>query len=183
MIYIEYYKHIKFRLPQYLCGVITGFMMHKATSSRRSNPSTYGIAVGWILSIGFMLTHVFYRLYPQYSAVGRTIYDSVFRELWAASICWIIYACHQLQSGGLLRRFLNQSSWQPLSKICLSVYLTHYLYIFLTCMNLKELQWVETWWQIHIHIGDIFISFFIATIFYLVVEAPTVRLVQLFVIG
>lgn len=151
--------------------------MHTSTV-RKSKLKQQTIALCWILSVGFLLSHIFYQLKPGNSETAKFIYDSVYRELWTCAICWIIYACHHLQSGKLLRTFLSQDFWQPLSKICLSVYLTHYLYIYLTHFNQKQLQWIDIWWEIHIHIADVLISFVIGGLFYLMIEAPTSRFVK-----
>lgn len=174
---MAHYKNPLYRLSQYLCGIFTGFLMYTG-NNQRSTINNKQIIVGWILSIGYLTTNYVYILIPS-GLIAHNVYNSISRDLWAASICWIIYACHHLRSGGYFRSFLSQNFWQPLSKICLSVYLSHYLYLQLTYMNQKDIQWVDMWWQIHIHIADIFISFFIGTIFYLVIEAPTVQVVQL----
>lgn len=138
----------------------------------------YFILTGWTLSLGFMLTHVFYPLRPS-SVIGGSIYESMHRDLWAASICWIIFACHQLNSGGVLRSFLSSVYWQPLSKLCLSTYLIHFVYILLSHLNLKELHWVNTWGQFPIYIADIGISTVLGTLFFLMIEAPTAGIIQL----
>jgi peptidoglycan/LPS O-acetylase OafA/YrhL len=110
---------------------------------------------------------------------GRFFYVSISRELWAASICWIIFACHQLKSGGALRRLLSNPLWQPFSKLCLSVYLVHFIYIELTQYDRTQSGPINVWWEIHIHIGDIFISLLFGTIFYLMLEAPAARIIQM----
>lgn len=168
------YEQVPYRLGQYLVGIYTGYIIQ---ISKHQKLNKFIIFLGWTLSLGFLTTHIFHILR---ATVGAFLYDSVQRELWACSICWIIYACHILKSGGFVRRMLSQAFWQPLSKLCLSIYLTHYLYIYLTKFNQKDIQYVDTWWQIHIHIGDIIISFFLGGLFYLIVEAPASKLAKLF---
>lgn len=173
-----WYKQTQYRLAQYLIGTLTGYIIY---TSRKSQLPRIVIFFGWLLSIGFLVSHVFYRLRPSHSVVGRILYDSLYREFWTASICWIVFACHQLKSGGVFRTFLSHRFWQPLSKVCLSTYLIHYIYELLTHLNRKEPTWVNIWWQIHINIADVIISFILGTIFYLIVEAPTVRLTRLLI--
>lgn len=144
-------------------------------SSRQLNK--IAVLTAWVASIWFLNSHIFHCIKND---VGNNFYKSFCRELWSASFCWIIYACHHLKSGGLLREFLSQNFWQPLSKLCLSVYLTHYIYLMMTNYNQKEFQLIGSWWKVHIQIGDIFICFFIGGLFYLIVEAPTAKLVQHF---
>jgi hypothetical protein len=40
-------------------------------------------------------------------------------------------------------------------------------------------RWIGVWWQLHIHIADILISFVLGGIFYLVVEAPTAHAIKI----
>lgn len=138
------------------------------------------VFIGWTLSLSFLGSHIFYNLKYSLPKMGEYFYDSVVREAWACSICWIIFACHHLESGGPIRSFLSCHFWQPLSKMCLSIYLIHFVYIELTVMNEKEHHVANIWWQLHIHIGDVVISSLLGMIFFLLVEAPTNQAVRLF---
>lgn len=159
-----------------MIGVIGGFLIFDRKSS--GNLNRVVVNVFWLMSLGFITSHVFFKLKPVDSRVGRLLYDSVYRELWSCAIAWIVYACHHLKSGAILRCFFSHRLWQPLSKTCLSVYLTHFVYLTLTHYNQKEIQWVNLWWQVHIHIADIVISFFIGFLFFLIVEAPTTNILK-----
>jgi hypothetical protein len=134
----------------------------------------------WLISISFIIFHVYFAnpaFNNQARGHGWHFYDSIYRELWTTSICWIVFACHNLKSGGYFRSFLSSSLWQPFSKLCLSVYLIHFLYIELTMLNRTQNGKVDVWWEIHIHIGDIFMSLLFGTIFYLFVEAPAAQII------
>jgi peptidoglycan/LPS O-acetylase OafA/YrhL len=92
----------------------------------------------------------------------------------------MIFACHKLKSGGILRSFLSSSLWQPFSRLCLSVYLVHYLNIEYTqYFGIIPSTPVNMWWEIHIHFGDIVISLILGTIFHLLVEAPAAKLIDI----
>ena len=100
------------------------------------------------------------------------------RFLWSCAICWIIFACHHLKTGGYIRSFLSLHFWQPLSKLCLSVYLVHYIYInFLETDSFQPLKGFSVFWMIQISAGDILISFFLGALFHVVVEAPITNLI------
>jgi peptidoglycan/LPS O-acetylase OafA/YrhL len=102
--------------------------------------------------------------------------------LWACSVCWIIFACHHLKTGGLIRSFLSHRFWQPLSKLSLSIYLIHYVYI--GYVEMKELQpekGFEFPWIVLISAGDITMSIFFAFFFHLLVEAPIANLINFFI--
>lgn len=145
---------------------------------RKVNQKSCLVVCGWILSLGFICLHILRLLKPS-SKIGGYIYESIYRELWASSICWIIYACHQLKSGGVLRSFLSSNLWQPLSKLCFSTYVIHYIYLDLSNLNQKDLIWLPTCWHIHMYISDIIISFVLGTLFYLIVEAPIGHMIHM----
>lgn len=146
-------------------------------NSRTKSRNIIFVLLGWTLSLGFIYSHMFRPLKPY---IGHYQYEVMYREAWAASICWIIYATHQLHSGWILRSVISSKKWQPLSKLCLSTYLIHYTYLYLTHYNLKEVHWLNAWGQTTVYIGDVVISFVIGGIFYLLIEAPTVKALNLF---
>ena len=164
------------RISEYFIGIIAGYLMHNINASQNSRAlklNRFAVFFGWFLSISYMFIDVYLDPKSHMSQTFSNIYDSVSREAWSCSICWIVFACHHLKSGGLIRTVLSYRSWQPLSKMCLSIYLIHFMYITMTFSNQKEWPKIDTWWQIHIHVGDIFISIALAAIFYIVIEAPT----------
>lgn len=138
------------------------------------------VYLGWTVSFSFAIIHVYFRPYIKNNEI-RGIYGSHSRVLWAAFVCWIIFACHQLKSGGIIRKFLSNVYWQRLSKLCLSIYLVHYVYI-----NISEGFMIKTkdsyyfLWNVHISVGDVTISIVLGTLFYLLIEAPITNLLKLF---
>jgi peptidoglycan/LPS O-acetylase OafA/YrhL len=169
------------RIGEYLVGLVAGYFMYNVNVSGRSLKfNKFATLACWLLSISFMIFHVFLDPKSNFNEKNQQIYDSISKETWACSICWIIFACQYLKSGGFIRKFLSNNLWQPLSKMCLSIYLLHFLYIFMTVSDQKQLQVVEIWWQIHIHIGDVFISLILAAMFYILVEAPTANIIAIF---
>lgn len=161
----EAWRQTHHRAVPYMMGIITGCFIHFG-NNKTVIMNKLLIVLGWTLAVVFLTKPSFIP------------YD-FFREAWAASFCWIIFACHQLKSGSIVRSFLSQSFWEPLSKISLSVYVVHYLYIIISDANQKEIHWFHAWWQIVIYIGDIFVSFTLGTLLYLSVEAPAVKITQL----
>lgn len=150
-------------------GVVTGYIMYYS-QERKPNVKSGLVFIGWTMSLGFLGSHIFYPL-----TSDSVIYESVYRELWAASLCWIIFACHQLNSGGILRFFLSSTLWQPLSRIWLSVYVVSYVYIDLSHLNQKS-GWSNFSWLLYI--VDVLVSFLLGLIFYLFIEGPSIRLSQ-----
>lgn len=163
------------RIGEYFIGIIFGFFLYDfevSTKFRNSLSCQFLTFFCWFLSLAFLASHIYLEPKLFLNQTGQNIYDAVSRDLWALSICWIIFACHHLQSGSIIRTILSLPFWQPLSKMCLSIYLTHFIYIMMTMANFKTRLVVETWWEIHILVGDVFISIAFALIFYIAIEAP-----------
>lgn len=134
----------------------------------------------WALCIGFIYLRTAYDVSPPTSLIPgqyHSQYDAVQRELWACSICWIVFACHKLKSGGIIRRFLSHPSWQPLSKLTLSMYLFHPVYFLFT--NGYYTGNFNFQWIMHLHFGDIVFSIIAATFAFVLIEAPVARLTEI----
>lgn len=139
------------------------------------------ILTAWISAITFLALHVFIKPhYTSHTSLLGFLYESVWRELWTLSICWIVFACQYLESGGIIRWFLSLSLWQPLSRMSLSIYLINFVYIKLTLVNQKSVPDLDSWWQMHIYTADIVLAVIFGGILYLAVEAPTMRLINFF---
>lgn len=177
----DHYFRTHFRLTQYLVGVWLGFLMLKIDSIDciQKIPTIVSL-FGWTMALGFMIFHVYFQPDFYRNQYGHNIYNSTARFLWACSISWIIFSCHHLKSGGLIRSLLSHHFWQPLSKLGLSVYLVHYIYInYVETNSLQPKDGFSLYWIIQISAGDVFISFFLGALFHLFVEAPIGNLIAL----
>lgn len=170
-----------FRLGEFFIGIITGYIMYKKEISEKiekiMKQRKIILLICWFLSIGFFYFHIFkapiYSLSPTFSA----FYKSVDRELWACSICWIVFACHQLKSGWIVKSLLSLPAWQPLSKLTLSMYLLHMPYLYYTIE-----YYPTSYGFLHncmVNFGDIMMSICLALAAYFFVEAPLAKLVNL----
>ena len=136
------------------------------------------LIAAWSLSIGFFWFHIFEVPSLSLSPIVRLIYVSIERELWACSICWIVFACHRLKSGGIIRSFLSHPLWQPLSKLTLSMYLLHQPYFFYSAEDYPAA--FGFLWLMHLHIGDIVFAVSAATFAFVLIEAPVGKLLDIF---
>jgi peptidoglycan/LPS O-acetylase OafA/YrhL len=59
------------------------------------------------------------------------------------------------------------------------VYLIHLTYFYTTSNALKEKSGFGTWWTLHIHIADFVIVTVLGAMLYLLIEAPTVRILEM----
>ena len=169
-----------FRLAEFLVGVITGYIMYSEEISVKLisvMKNQVLLIAGWSLSVGFFWFHIFKIPSLTLSPITRLIYVSIERELWACSICWIVFACHRLKSGGIIRDFLSHPSWQPLSKLTLSMYLLHQPYFMYSTEDYPAA--FGFLWLTHLHIGDIVFALFAAASAYVLIEAPAGKIVEI----
>ena len=118
----------------------------------------------------------------------NTITDHVYKSFYAAThrivftclIGYMIFSFHLLKPSNIIRWFLSHPLWQPLSKLSLSIYLVHYVYIMLSVSNTKQLIFYEFGWLVHVIAGDILMSTIYALMMYLILEAPIAKLIALY---
>jgi peptidoglycan/LPS O-acetylase OafA/YrhL len=171
------YIQTQYQASKYLIGIIAGYAIYKNNKEpKRFNQ--IAVKSAWIFSISVILTSIFTNPKNHFSDFGGIVYDSIQHEVFACAICWIIFACHNLKSGGILRKFLSLDFWQPLSKLCLSVYMVHLIYIMYTMDYGKVSRLPGLRWLIHVSVGDIVVSSVIGLILHLFVEAPAVKIVD-----
>ena len=172
-----HYSRPQYRLPEYLVSVIAGYLMYdmKCHEIKLTHKQVLTSWACWILSLGFIYCHVYDVLRPNFDVF---FYDAIARCLWSLAICWIIFACQFHKTGGIIRWFLSLNMWQPFSKIGLSIYLIHSLYLRPTRDRLQEKSSFGCWWNFQIHITDIFFASLLGLMIYLVVEAPSVKILE-----
>jgi hypothetical protein len=166
-----------FRLAEYLVGVLTGYIMHVTKTDNfnvQIKSKNFQVIFGWILSLGFIIFHVYFSAsyWPQSLSI---LYIATFQVAWACSVCWIVFACHNLKSGGPVRVILSHHYWQPLSKLCLGFYILHYIYIIQSPFSIPKVPQM-----IHVSFGDVSINLIFAFLFYLAFEAPVSNLLTIF---
>lgn len=135
--------------------------------------------LGWIISLTSICSLELLKLTISSHFIDA-LYESIKRLIWAAFIAWIIYACHHLKSGGAFRRLLSLPMWQPIARMGLGIYLTHYVFIFLTVANMKHIANYDVSFMVVVTFGHIFVGIFLGSLMFLLVEAPVLRVVKYF---
>lgn len=85
----------------------------------------------WITSFSIMSSIIFGYLPLQQvdtkHHIGHALYISLIRSSWNYSLVWIIFACFN-GKGGIVKKFLELSYWQPLARLGLSFFLVQTIY-------------------------------------------------------
>lgn len=131
------------RMGPWLLGIVLGYMLY-TSRNRKSIISKNLNAIMWIMSISVLAAVVLLAqplnqpIDNQTSLQFNAFYIAYHRLAWAIAICWIIYACHKLKTGGVIRWILSLPEWQPIAKMSLSMYLVHLPYQVMTMANQKN---------------------------------------------
>ncbi|XP_033229469.1 O-acyltransferase like protein-like [Belonocnema kinseyi] len=109
----------------WLVGVLFGYII--ATKRLDLNKTT--IYIGWICCLVSLTFCTFgMRSFQQkdyvYNIVWESVYGSLARPLWAASIAWIVLVCVH-GYGGPINTFLSLPIFIPFGKVSYCVYLVH----------------------------------------------------------
>jgi peptidoglycan/LPS O-acetylase OafA/YrhL len=176
----DFYVTPTYRLPQFLIGMLFGYALHISRKNSKTSIKTLVISyIGWFIALG-LLKNIFYdRKLWGYFEGKRFAYEAIFRSLWSFSICWIAFACHQHKTGSLIKWFLSLRMWQPLSKMGLSIYIFHGIYLDWTDVQIAEKAKFSMWFTFMLYMGDLLVAIVLGTILYLFVEAPTGRILAL----
>lgn len=97
--------------------------------------------MAWAISLALMAGVIFGN-YPlqqidsEASSLDYGLYDAFSRVAWAIALCYIIFACVH-GYGGPVNWFLSHPLWQPISRLCYSIYLLHFPVIMVTQATIK----------------------------------------------
>lgn len=98
-------------------GVALGYILF-TNKDKTLNISKKVNAALWIAALSVLSTvSILYQ--PIFdgrnqSLTVNAIFMAITRPMWALGICWIIFACCKLKTGGIIKWFLEHPYWQPI---------------------------------------------------------------------
>ncbi|KAG5666698.1 hypothetical protein PVAND_014713 [Polypedilum vanderplanki] len=180
---VEYFERLYsttyLRCAPWMIGVLLGYYLYKL-KGEKITINKYLNAALWILSFSILISIVlgsvaFRTIENQPSTFANAFYIAFRRQSWGLAIAWIIFAC-EMNSGGIVKKFLELPCWQPLGRISLSFYLIH---TFLQILHLTSIKVplyfsdISLWHQIA---SDFIASVILASVLYLTLEEPILQL-------
>ncbi|XP_064458657.1 nose resistant to fluoxetine protein 6-like [Ornithodoros turicata] len=106
-------------------------------------------------------------------------YAALHKDVWAIALSWVTYAC-STGRGGVVTRLLSWNAYVVPSRLTYSVYLIHYL-VYLARMGvIAEPLQIHEFLQLKDFLGVAVLSYLLAFVLYLAVEAPIVNLEKIF---
>lgn len=97
---------------------------------------------GWFVSSAVMFivifgSYPFQQLDSKMTPFDFGLFEGLGRVVWAASLCYIIFACAN-GYGGPINWFLAHPIWQPISRLSYPIYLLHLPVIWMTMATIKS---------------------------------------------
>lgn len=138
------------RMGPWLVGIVLGYTLFTYRNktiviSRKLNTFLWILALSTLTAIMLLAQPLYAPDDNKTSPIFNAAYIAFHRLAWAVAICWIIFACHKLKTGGVIRWFLSLPQWQPIATMSLSIYLVHPMYQTLTMYNQKVPMTYEIW--------------------------------------
>ena len=176
------------RWSVYVVGMLTGYVCNATNCRIRMNRLIS--LLGWAVAVASALA-VIYGLYYYNShldpvkftpapmgPVASGFYISLSRTVWALCLSWLVLACVS-GYGGPVNTFLSWQIWAPLGRLTYAAYLVHPIVIFVYYFNLQTLLHFSDLTMIYLFIANLVMSYAIAFIVSLAVEAPMMQLEKL----
>ncbi|XP_071543592.1 nose resistant to fluoxetine protein 6-like [Panulirus ornatus] len=117
------------RANSYLIGVWAGWLLYSVRKKKLKIP-VWAALLGWLVAavIGLLVIYGMtdYNTLdnPKKLPLGiSTVYAGFSRGAWCLALLWVVFACHT-GYGGPINSFMGHPSWQPLSRLTYSMYLT-----------------------------------------------------------
>nr|XP_014289029.1 uncharacterized protein LOC106688867 [Halyomorpha halys] len=126
----------------------------------------------FITAICILSAWPFYLPDHKYSHIENAIYAILSKVVWATNMCWIIMANSIGGENLLSSKILSSKIFVILYKLTLCVLLVHTPLQFMLIMSLRTPQYLTHYTAVWMALGDIFMSYSISFIVYLLVEAP-----------
>jgi hypothetical protein len=117
---LTYYTHI--RAVAWIAGMVLGYFTF-FQKNQRIKINKFLNAALWILSISLIFTTIVGRIPIHIQRNNTTsremiaFYHSSSKIGFIFALSWIIFACQQLKTGGIIKWFLSFPHWQPLGRM------------------------------------------------------------------
>ncbi|XP_066909543.1 nose resistant to fluoxetine protein 6-like isoform X2 [Halyomorpha halys] len=167
------------RAGPWAVGMFCGVILHNFTNNPiKLSKKTHLMA--WVLTVLGLCLSVeldlpFLKLQNNEAGVWSALFNAIQRNVWAVSICWIIFSSGT-QKAGIIGKFLSWPVFQPLAKLSYSAYLIHKLIISLYFGETYGYSYISATTQIPLVLGITFLTYAVALLLYLSFEAPTAHL-------
>ncbi|RWS14326.1 nose resistant to fluoxetine protein 6-like isoform X2 [Dinothrombium tinctorium] len=175
-VYTPTYSH----LGPYCIGIIFGYLLFKKRNYRIKPLICVFI---WCISIVafllVLLSTYYWNIGYKWSPLSAALYSGTHRLIWSLSVAWVCFAC-VTGNGGPINKFLSWKLFIPLSKLGFSIYLMHFLIVWLRYAYIRERLPFSHYTMFCEFVVNFALSIVMAAIAFLAVEAPSNHLYKMF---
>jgi hypothetical protein len=114
------------------------------------------------------------------SIVINALYVSLHRNIFAASIAWIIFACNVGAGVNIVDCFLNFPIYAPVARLGLCMYLVHVIVQMMSIGTQRQPGYFSNASSFHNFFGDFVMTFTVSVVIFLSIEAPVLVIEKYF---
>lgn len=169
------------RWSVYIVGMLTGYLLQTTKCSIRLNKLL--TFIGWVTATTVGIC-VIYGLYDcnkngtDLTETGTVFYQSLSRTAWSISLAWVVVAC-ATERGWWVNSILSWKLWAPFGRLTYAAYLVHPMVLFGFYLNGVAPIQMSDILLIYISIANLVLSYAVAYIVSMAVEAPMMQLEKL----
>lgn len=114
------------------------------------------------------------------NVVLSALYISLHRNIFAASIAWMIFACNVGADIGFIDWVLNLPVYAPVARMGLCMYLLHVIVQMMFIGTQRQPGYFSNATSFHHFFGDFVMTFAVSVVIFLSVEAPVLMIEKYF---
>lgn len=173
-----YYRKPWCRIGPYIVGMLMGYILYKTDCKVKM--SRFVNFCGWFIafcSASFVLYCLADTLNGNslMSVEVSALYNAVHRSVWAAALCWVIFAC-ATGYGGFVNTLMSWPGLVPLSRLTYCAYLIHPQVQSLYNSSLRKPYYWNDLTVSFLFIGYLVLSYAAALVISMAFEAPMMGL-------
>ncbi|XP_078656657.1 nose resistant to fluoxetine protein 6-like [Branchiostoma floridae x Branchiostoma belcheri] len=138
------------------------------------------VRIGWIVAASCAVA-VLYSTYGLFQGTAfkteseHVLYLTVHRTVWAMALGWVVVACYH-GYGGVVDIILSWDAWVPLSRLTYCAYLVHLPVMYAVYLAMEVPIHYSTFTMIYFFLGHLTLSYGVAFLVSVAVEAPLLGL-------
>nr|CAH7740350.1 unnamed protein product [Callosobruchus chinensis] len=174
----KYYFGTHTRMSSYLIGALGGYILYVMKSKKYKISKVLPLIL-WSVMLAVMLGCLFAGNRSlrglEYKKWDNILYMTFVRPSWSVFITWMVVAC-ALGHGGIINSFLSNKIFRVLSRFSYSVYLIHFVEIFLWAFSRKTGVYFSEVGTLFDFWGHFMFSLGISYVWILAFESPVIVL-------
>ncbi|XP_046544572.1 nose resistant to fluoxetine protein 6-like [Haliotis rubra] len=163
------------RVGVFAIGMALGYLLFKTKC--KLNITKVWLTLGWTLAVGVALvcTYITYDEWTDGQITwGRSsllTHEVLYRPAWALCVSWVILVCGS-GCGGIVNSILSWEAWIPLGRLTYGAYLLHVMVLTTRHANRRTAYYYNAEYLSYEFLGTWGITYGMAFIFAVLVEAP-----------